>query len=142
MRGHAPARRRFGLLLAVLAATLFLPGGGRAAEPVAAVLGSDGIQRAAITADSYVFVPAHLIVQAGKPVELLLTSVTIITPHNFIVHDAAAGMAIDQDIGPGKSVTVTFTPTRPGTYTFYCDKKLPFFPSHRDKGMEGRLDVQ
>ena len=28
-----------------------------------------------------------------------------------------------------------------GTYTFYCNKKLPLMKSHRDRGMEGALVV-
>jgi len=47
-----------------------------AAPPVVAEVGPDGVQRASVTLDSYSFTPAHLIVQAGKPVELALTSVT------------------------------------------------------------------
>jgi plastocyanin len=49
---------------------------------------------------------------------------------------------VDQDVGDGKSATVRFTPTHPGTFVFYCDKKLLFFKSHREKGMEGRLEVR
>ena len=52
----------------------------------------DGIQRATIILDSYSYTPNHLIVQAGKPVELLLTSITTITPHNFLLKNEAAGL--------------------------------------------------
>ncbi len=112
------------------------------AEPVIAALGSDGIQRASLTLDSYSYTPSHLIVEAGKPVELTLTSVTLLTPHNFVLKEAAAGLMVDQDVSAGKTVTVRFTPLQPGTYTFYCDKKLLFFASHREKGMEGKLEVR
>jgi len=27
-------------------------------------------------------------------------------------------------------------------FAFYCDKRLLFFKSHHEKGMEGRLDVR
>ncbi len=37
--------------------------------------------------------------------------------------------------------TVRFTPREPGAYPFYCDKKLLFFPSHRERGMEGVIEV-
>ena len=50
------------------------------APPYAVPLGSDGVQRATITLDSYSYTPNHVIVEAGKPVELTLTSVTTITP--------------------------------------------------------------
>ncbi len=102
----------------------------------------DGVQRATIILDSYSYTPSHLIVQAGKPVELLLTSITTITPHNFLLKGDAAGLSIERDVGSGRTVTVQFTPMKPGIYTFYCDKKLLFFPSHQEKGMEGTLEVR
>ena len=102
----------------------------------------DGIQRATIILDSYSYTPNHLIVQAGKPVELLLTSITTITPHNFLLKNEAAGLSIERDVGSGRTVTVQFTAKKPGIYTFYCDKKLLFFPSHQEKGMEGKLEVR
>jgi len=102
----------------------------------------DGIQRATIILDSYSYTPHHLIVQAGKPIELLLTSITTITPHNFLLKNEAAGLSIERDVSSGRTVTVQFTVRKPGLYPFYCDKKLLFFPSHREKGMEGVLEVR
>jgi len=102
----------------------------------------DGIQRATIILDSYSYTPHHLIVQAGKPVELLLTSITTITPHNFVLKNEGAGLSIERDVGSGRTVTVQFTVQKPGLYPFYCDKKLLFFPSHQEKGMEGVLEVR
>lgn len=110
--------------------------------PVTAEVGPDGVQRVSITLDSYSFTPAHLIVQAGKPVELTLTSLTTITPHDFILKEPAAGLSVAQEVRPRETAKIMFTPTKPGVYLFYCDKKLPFFPSHREQGMEGRLEVQ
>ena len=111
-------------------------------QPVTAEVGSDGVQRASITLDSYSFTPGHLIVQADKPVELTLVSVTTLVPHNLTLKEPAAGISIAQEVGPAQTAKVSFTPTKPGTYVFYCDKKLPFFPSHRQEGMEGRLEVR
>ena len=102
----------------------------------------DGIQRATVILDSYSFTPRHLVVQAGKPVELLLTSITTITPHNFVLKNEAAGLSIERDVSSGRTVTVQFTVRKPGLYPFYCDKKLLFFPSHQEKGMEGVLEVR
>jgi len=112
------------------------------AAPVTAETGADGVQRATIVLDSYSYTPGHLIVQAGKPVELTLTSVTTIVPHNFILKEPAAGLAVEKDIGAGKTDKVAFTPTQQGTFTFYCDRRLWPMPSHRDKGMEGKLEVR
>jgi heme/copper-type cytochrome/quinol oxidase subunit 2 len=114
------------------------PSGPSVAIPVAA----DGVQRATITLDSYSYNPNHLIVEAGKPVELTLTSVTTITPHNFIIKDPAGSLSVEQDVSAGKTVTIKFTPTQPGTFPIYCDKRLWPMPSHRDKGMEGKLEVR
>jgi heme/copper-type cytochrome/quinol oxidase subunit 2 len=106
--------------------------------PFVVSVGTDGVQRATIMLDSYSYTPKHLIVEAGKPVELTLTSVTTITPHNFIIKE----LSVEQDLSAGKTVTITFTPTQTGTFPIYCDKRLWPLPSHRDKGMEGTFEVR
>jgi heme/copper-type cytochrome/quinol oxidase subunit 2 len=110
--------------------------------PVVIPVATDGVQRATVTLDSYSYNPNHLIVEAGKPVELTLSSVTTIIPHNFIIKDPAGRLSVEQDVSAGKTVTITFTPTQPGIFPIYCDKRLWPFPSHRDKGMEGKLEVR
>ena len=110
--------------------------------PLTIPITADGVQRATVTLDSYSYSPNHLIVQAGKPVELTLTSVTTMIPHNFIIKDPTGTLFVEQDVSAGKTVTMTFTPTQPGTFPIYCDKRLWPLPSHRDKGMEGKLEVQ
>jgi plastocyanin len=115
-----------------------------AAEPVAfeVPVDSDGIQRAVVEADSYEFSPRHLVVRAGKPVELTVKSVTVLVPHNFLIDDPKSGLAVREEISAGQTVKITFTPTVPGSFAIYCDKKLLFFKSHREKGMEGVLEVR
>jgi heme/copper-type cytochrome/quinol oxidase subunit 2 len=102
----------------------------------------DGVQRATVILDSYSYSPNHLIVENGKPVELTLTSVTTITPHNFIIKDSAGSLSVEQDVGAGRTVMARFVPTQPGLFSFFCDKRLWPMPSHRDKGMEGLLEVK
>ena len=113
-----------------------------APEPAVAEMGSDGVQRATIILDSYSYAPNHLIVQAGKPVELTLTSVTTLVPHNFILKGPPTGLNVEKDVGAGKTEKVSFTPAQPGTVIFYCDRRLWPMPSHREKGMEGKLEVR
>ena len=110
--------------------------------PMMIPMAADGVQRATVTLDSYSYSPNHLIVEAGKPVELTLTSVTTIIPHNFIIKDPAGNLFVEQDVSAGKTVTMTFPPTKSGTFPIYCDKRLWPLPSHRDKGMEGKLEVR
>lgn len=61
--------------------------------------------------------PRHIVVRAGQPLNLRLTS-----------KDGAHGFAIGQtdfepvDLNPGETQHVTYTFEKPGTYTFYCTK--------------------
>lgn len=103
---------------------------------------SDGVQRTTVILDSYSYEPAHLVVEKGKPVELTLKSVTTLIPHNFIVKDPAGSLSVEQDVSAGKSAILKFTPMQAGTFPIYCDKRLWPLPSHRDKGMEGLLEVK
>jgi plastocyanin len=137
MRIHAMA-------WALTGAMLLMGQAGLAAEAVEAEVGKDGVQRATMTMDSYEYIPKRLIVQAGKPVELTLKSVTIMVPHNLVLKEPDAGLDVNQTVGSGDTEKVRFTPTKPGTYTFYCDKKppWPFAKTHREKGMEGTLEVR
>ncbi|TAL10503.1 MAG: quinol oxidase [Nitrospirae bacterium] len=115
-----------------------------AADPFAveAPIAADGVQRAVVEADSYDFTPRHLVVRAGKPVELTVKSLTWLVPHTVVIDDPRSGLVIHEEVPAGGSVTVRFTPAVTGTFAIYCDKKLPFFKSHREKGMEGVLEVR
>ena len=103
---------------------------------------ADGIQRAFIVLDSYAYTPSHISVEAGAPVEFQLENQSFLTPHNFIIDHPESGLQQDVNVDAGDSMTIRFLAENPGTYTFYCDKQLLFFPSHREEGMEGRLEVR
>lgn len=103
---------------------------------------ADGIQRAFIVLDSYAYTPSHVSVEAGAPVEFQLENQSFLTPHNFIIDHPDADLQQDVNVDAGDNVTIRFVAQVPGTYTFYCDKQLLFFPSHREEGMEGRLEVR
>jgi heme/copper-type cytochrome/quinol oxidase subunit 2 len=110
--------------------------------PFTVPLDSDGVQRTTVILDSYSYQPGHLVVEKGKPVELTLKSVTTLTPHNFIIKDPAGSLSVEQDVSAGKTGILKFTPVQSGTFPIYCDKRLWPLPSHRDKGMEGKLEVR
>lgn len=116
--------------------------GSQPGPPIVVPVSPDGVQRATVILDSYSYSPNHLVVEKGKPVELTLTSVTTITPHNFIIKDPANSLSVEQDVGAGRTVMARFVPTQPGLFPFFCDKRLWPMPSHRDKGMEGLLEVK
>ena len=90
----------------------------------------------------YRFMPDLITVQAGNTVRLVFTNTDSITPHNFTLKAKSAGMNVDIDVSAGDTKSVELTPTTPGIYTFYCDKRFLFFESHRERGMEGKLVVR
>jgi plastocyanin domain-containing protein len=113
-----------------------------AAGPLLVPTSPDGVQRAEIIVDSYSYSPDHLIVKVNAPVELTLHSKTWLIPHNFLLKAPEAGLDIKKEIPAGETVVIKFTPTRPGKFKFYCDKKFLFFKSHEDRGMKGTLEVR
>jgi len=128
-------------ILALLISEIITVSTAEESKPVEASISQDGVQRAEIIVDSYSFAPDRILVVVGKPVELDLRSVTSVIPHNFSIHHPDAGMDIDQKIPHGEDVKVTFTPTKTGSYEFYCNKR-GLFGSHRKKGMEGTIEVK
>ena len=137
-----PSRRHFmrpGLSLFIalgVAANAVL--GQRPREPVAP--GSEAPARVSIVADSYSFEPKHIVVKVGTPVELTVVKRGV-TPHSFVIKAPEANVIVEQDLG-AQPVLIRFTPTAPGKFAFYCSNKLPFMASHRERGMEGVLEVQ
>ena len=102
---------------------------------------ADGVQRASIVLDSYSFTPHHLRIRADVPVELHLENQSFLTPHNVVIDAPSMDVPVNVNVSAGESVSVRFLLSTPGTYTFFCDKQLLFFPSHREEGMEGRIEV-
>lgn len=109
--------------------------------PVRVPVDADGVQRVAIVGGSYFFRPKHVIVRAQLPVELTVSAEPGIVPHSFEIDAPQAGIAIHTELGTTPK-TFRFTPTQPGRFAYYCTHRLLFFKSHRERGMEGVLDVE
>ena len=109
-------------------------------KPYRAVMGTDGMQQVNIVAGDYFFRPSHIIVKVNLPVRFVVRVERGIVPHGLVLKAPEANISIDEDLSR-ESQTFTFTPSAPGRYTFYCPKKLLFFKSHREHGMEGILEV-
>ncbi len=105
-----------------------------------ATVDSDGVQRVEMVGGSYFFNPSHVIVKVGVPVELKVRKESGFVPHNIVAKSPEAGIEFDESLGSDPK-TIRFTPTKTGTYPFYCSKKVIFFASHREKGMEGVIEV-
>jgi plastocyanin len=130
---RAPRRAGFSVILACML-LITAPLAARAADADA--------QQVTVHLGDYRFQPETIEVVAGRPVELTLINDDKITPHNFTLKEPAAGLDLSANVSGGESITLRFTPQTAGTYPLYCNKKLPFMKSHRERGMEGKLVVK
>ena len=127
------------LLAALAAGTPLARAEGDAPVPVP--VDADGVQRVAIVGGSYFFRPNHVIVRAHVPVELTVSAEPGLVPHSFEIDAPQAGIAVHTALGTTPK-TFRFTPAQPGRFAYYCTHRLLFFSSHRERGMEGVLDVE
>jgi plastocyanin domain-containing protein len=102
----------------------------------------DGVQRVTIVGGSYFFKPNHIVVKVNIPVELDVTKEAgfSLVPHDIAAKSPEAGIVFDEDLSSTPKI-IKFTPTKVGKYPFYCTKKAPLSKSHREKGMEGVIEV-
>ena len=106
-----------------------------------ASIDQDGVQKVEIIAGSYYFDPDYIIVKVNVPVEIKIKKETGITPHNIVITAPDAGIDFAEDLSKEPKI-IRFTPLKTGKYPFYCDKRFLFFKSHRERGMEGILEVR
>lgn len=90
---------------------------------------------------SYYIKPEVIRVRVNQPVIVNIRNEAKIVPHDFVIHAPEAGIDVKTEVAARNKGSVTFTPNRTGTFEVYCDKKLPFEKSHKDKGMKARLEV-
>ncbi|MBN3775478.1 quinol oxidase [Burkholderia sp. Se-20378] len=109
--------------------------------PVRVPVDADGVQRVAIVGGSYFFRPNHVIVRAHVPVELTVSAEPGLVPHSFEIDAPQAGITVHTELATTPK-TFRFTPAQPGRFAYYCTHRLLFFRSHRERGMEGVLDVE
>jgi plastocyanin len=108
---------------------------------VVATVDADGVQRAEVIGGDYYFDPNYIVVKVNKPVELTVKKASGFIPHDMLVKAPEASIDFKTDLDAKKPQVIKFTPTKVGKYPMVCDKKLLFFNSHRDKGMEGTIEV-
>ncbi len=104
-----------------------------------ATLGVDGVQRVEIAGGSYFFDPNHIVVKVNVPVELTVKKEAGI-PHSIVLRAPEAGIDFSEPLSTEPKI-IKFTPTKAGKYAFECDKRFLFFKSHKNRGMEGVLEV-
>jgi len=82
-----------------------------------------------MVSDSFSFNPKNLTLAKGQPVKINISNVGI---HTFTVDELGINTRLQEF-----SNVVEFTPTKAGTFTFYCA-----IPGHREGGMIGTLKVE
>ena len=109
-------------------------------EAYTATVDKDGVQHISIIGGSYFFKPARIVVKKNIPVELSVSQEPGMAPHSIVAKAPEAGIVFDESLS-GNPKIITFTAKATGGYVFYCKNKLPFFPTHREKGMQGIIQV-
>ncbi|MGB5133463.1 MAG: hypothetical protein WBO00_12635 [Steroidobacteraceae bacterium] len=104
------------------------------------VVAPDGVQHVSVVGGNYFFRPNHVIVRLNVPVEFDVALEKGTVPHSLVIEAPEAGIHVDEKLS-SEVKKIRFTPTATGKYPFYCKNKLLFFKSHRDKGMQGVLEV-
>ena len=133
---------RFRTTLFVLAAIVLLAAQAHGAkQPVVykATIDQSGTQRIEMMGGSYYFKPDYVIVRVNVPVEVIVKKESGFVPHNIVLHAPEAGIDFSVELST-EPTSIKFTPVRVGKYPFYCSKRFLFW-THRDKGMEGILEV-
>jgi len=114
-------------------------------------------QEVTLTAETMTYSPSTFEVKAGVPVELTFVNEGELE-HDFSIleipvesvsepeamsveHEMEMGAAAMDPVLhvaalPGETGHLTFTPTKPGTYEFFCT-----VPGHKDAGMVGTMTV-
>ena len=110
-------------------------------ETYTATVEKDGVQHIPILAGSYFFKPNRIVVKKNVPVELSVSLKSGIAPHTIVAQVPDASIAFDEPLSSSAAKIITFTPTAAGEYVFYCKNKLLFLRSHRERGMQGVIEV-
>lgn len=92
---------------------------------------TDGVRVVKVAARRFAFIPDTIVVKAGEPVRLEVTSTDV--THGIDLE----GMQIDVVLPPNQPQHIEFTPEKPGTYHFHCSVYCG--PGHQD--MHGELIV-
>ena len=132
--------QRFIFCIAVFSVAVAFADAQDKTEAYTATVDKDGVQHVRIIGGSYFFNPNRIVVKKGIAVELSASKEPGMAPHSIVANAPEAGIVFDESLSSNPKI-ITFTAQVTGEYVFYCKNKLPFFPSHREKGMQGIFEV-
>lgn len=105
-----------------------------------ATIAADGVQHVRIEGGSHFFKPNRVIVKVNMPVELTVSVGKSLIPHTLVIRSPEAGISAGEKLS-SDARDIRFTPIAVGKYHFYCRNELLLLKSHREKGIEGVLEV-
>ena len=106
-----------------------------------ATVGPDGVQHVEIVGGEYYFDPNYIVVKVNVPVEFAVKKAKGYIQHDIVVKAPEAGIDFKIELSDKEAKTVKFTPTKVGKYEMECDKRFLFFKSHKERGMDGFIEV-
>ena len=109
-------------------------------EAYTAIVDKDGVQHIRVIGGGYFFKPDRIVVKINIPVELSVSREPGMVPHSIVANAPEAGIVFDESLSSNPKIII-FSAQATGEYSFYCKNKLPFLPSHREKGMQGIIEV-
>lgn len=121
------------LVIAPAALLLAACGGGEGQDATASPTGGDRPSPSAkvsIQALDPYFQPSQITGTFGQAMEVTVKNEGK-APHTFTIDE----LRVDQEVAPGKSITIKLSPAEPGEFNFYCKY-------HVASGMRGSLLVQ
>jgi plastocyanin len=105
-----------------------------------ATIDKDGYQRVEMTGGEYYFDPSVVVVKVNVPVELTVKKMGGITPHDIVLKAPQADLDVKISLS-SEPKKINFMATKTGSYPFECSERFLFFKSHKDRGMQGVLEV-
>ncbi len=98
----------------------------------ASTSGSEAVGMITVQGTDYAFTPSTLTGKAGQPMTVTFKNMGKF-PHNFAIAELNVKT---KTIQPGQEDTITFTPSKAGSFEYTCT-----IDSHAEKGMTGTLTV-
>lgn len=139
-----PTVRRAGVVVGLALAcgplsVITQPGALAAASSFQVLPDADGVQRIELIGGSYFFKPERIRAQAGMPIELAVKAEPGFVPHRLVLENRAGKVFADMELSEKTRQVRLDLPA--GEYVFHCPTRLLMFRSHRERGMEGRLEI-
>lgn len=119
------------VLFSLMATMLLVACGGGGSSPAPAAG-----RTIAIDATEFAYTPNKFDAKVGEKLTLKITNKGTLD-HSLVIAGADGAVITRVDVKLGSTATLDFTPSKAGTYQFYCD-----VPGHKESGMTGTINVQ